>query len=305
MGADKSNPANIGIYDATAKSWSTQVITVNKFDPTNFVAILDHDSDFFYALSNGEMYNLGMNILKKANSTPIPWEDVGAPPWSTAGYQPVMALAQNHVHFLDVPGVAAGSAQIFVIHFSYFQPDAQSYGNFPATHGQTASIFLDEGVQQEFIFVPDDGSQTYVINVESNTTQTLAGPPAKDPQAVYFGAPASFVQLASTGAVSFLAYNPNTTQANAAASWNTVQNLASVAPPGSGVTGTSGTNNTQTGGSTNSSGSSGSPGSPGSSGSSNNGTSSSGKSGSGAETPSVALRMATALLFGSIALLLC
>ena len=46
------------------------------------------------------------------------------------------------------------------------QPAPQSFGNFPTTHGKTASFFLDEGVQQEFAFIPDDGSATYVINVE-------------------------------------------------------------------------------------------------------------------------------------------
>ena len=46
------------------------------------------------------------------------------------------------------------------------QPAPQSFGNFPTTHGKTASFFLNEGVQQEFAFIPDDGSATYVINVE-------------------------------------------------------------------------------------------------------------------------------------------
>jgi hypothetical protein len=66
---------------------------------------------------------------------------------------------------------------------SFFQPEAQSYGNFPATHGQATSFFQDVGVgpfpnplscpthnftqvQEEFAFIPDDGSATYIINVE-------------------------------------------------------------------------------------------------------------------------------------------
>jgi len=43
------------------------------------------------------------------------------------------------MHFLGVPGVAAG------------------------------------GVKQEFAFVPDDGSATYLINVERNSTKVLTG----------------------------------------------------------------------------------------------------------------------------------
>ena len=46
------------------------------------------------------------------------------------------------------------------------QPAPQSMGNFPTSHGKTASFFLEAGVQQEFVFIPDDGSTTYVVNVE-------------------------------------------------------------------------------------------------------------------------------------------
>ena len=46
------------------------------------------------------------------------------------------------------------------------QPAPQPMGNFPTSHGKTASFFLVEGVQQEYAFIPDDGSATYVVNVE-------------------------------------------------------------------------------------------------------------------------------------------
>ena len=46
------------------------------------------------------------------------------------------------------------------------QPAPQSMGSFPTSHGKTASFFLVEGVQQEYAFIPDDGSATYVVNVE-------------------------------------------------------------------------------------------------------------------------------------------
>ncbi|KAG6821136.1 hypothetical protein H0H93_006475 [Arthromyces matolae] len=227
LGADASSPSSIYIYDATAKSWSTQSVTTGNLDPASFDAILDHDTNVFYALSNGELYSLDMGLLKAANSTPVAWNDVQSSGLGT-DYQPVMALAQNHIHFLDVPGVAAGSAKIFVIHFSYMQPDPQPYGNFPATHGQATSFFMDSGVQQEFAFIPDDGSATYVINVETNTTQTLTGPSIKDSLATYFASTDSLVQLSSSGAVSYLAYGgANSTSANAAASWSTVSKLPS------------------------------------------------------------------------------
>jgi hypothetical protein len=69
-----------------------------------------------------------MGLLKAANSTAIPWNNVQQPDLSdgtsasptpganTAGYQPTMALAQNHIHFMGVQGLPAGSVKIFVIH---------------------------------------------------------------------------------------------------------------------------------------------------------------------------------------------
>ncbi|KAG6809942.1 hypothetical protein H0H92_013991 [Tricholoma furcatifolium] len=224
LGADSSSPSSIYIYDATALSWTEQQVETGNFNPSNFDAILDHDTNVFYALSSGEMYNLDMGLLKAANSTPLSWNDVESSGFG-ASYQPVMALAQNHIHFLDVPGDPAGSATIFVIHYSYMQPTPQAYGNFPATHGQATSFFMDTGVQQEFAFIPDDGSATYVINVETNTTQTLAGPTIKDSLATYFASTNSLVQLSSSGTVSYLPYTPGDNATNAAATWATVQTL--------------------------------------------------------------------------------
>ncbi|KIY46912.1 hypothetical protein FISHEDRAFT_46334 [Fistulina hepatica ATCC 64428] len=241
LGADADSPSDIYIYDATAESWSTQNVTTGDFDPSDFVTILDHDTNYFYALSNGELYNLNMGLLKTANSTPVVWDSVSAPAhFSTDGYRPVMALANNHIHFLDTPDSQAGYAYIFVIHYSYWQPAAQHYGDFPATHGQTTSIFQEDGVQLEFVFVPDDCSATYVIDVLTNTTQTLAAPSANDSSAVYFASPYSIVQLASTGEISYLPYVYDDNTTNAAATWSSVKSLVSV-EPSSGVSGSTST----------------------------------------------------------------
>ena len=115
MNGDASNPSAVHIFDAATKSWSTQSVTTGKFDPANFDAILDHDTNVFYALSGGELFFLDMAEMTTANSSAIAWVDVEQAPYAS-GYQPVMALAQNHVHFLDVPGTPAGDANIFVIH---------------------------------------------------------------------------------------------------------------------------------------------------------------------------------------------
>ncbi|KAN0086102.1 hypothetical protein V8E55_007236 [Tylopilus felleus] len=248
LNGDAKNPSSIYIYDATAQSWSTQAVTLGSFDTTSFDAILDHDTNVFYALSHGNMFRLDMGLLKAANSTPIAWVDAEQAPYPS-GYQPVMALAQNHVHFLDVPGVPAGSADIFVIHYSYFQPQSQAYplpngGAFPATYGQATSFFQQTDVQQEFAFIPADSSAVYVINVETNTTQQLAGPTIKDTKATYFASINSLVQLSSDGTVSFLPYQEGDTPVNAAASWSTVKPLAAAAPPSTSGGSASGTQTT-------------------------------------------------------------
>ncbi|KAF8898018.1 hypothetical protein CPB84DRAFT_1681602 [Gymnopilus junonius] len=286
LNADTANPSSIYIYDATAKSWTTQSVTTGKFDPTNFATILDHDTNVFYAYSAGELYSLDMGLLKAANSTPIPWNDVQQPDLSadsagtatpgadTAGYQPVMALAQNHIHFLGISGIPAGDAKIFVIHFSFMQPAPQNYGTaFPSTHGRAASFFLDAGVQQEFAFIPDDGSATYVINVESNTTKTLSGPSVKDPFAQYYASTSALVQLTTSGQVNFLAYNPNTTTSGG--TWSAVSKLPSAASTLGSSTSAGAGAAAPTGSGSGSSGSSGSikPTASGSSGNSSSGTS--------------------------------
>jgi len=232
---DKSNPSSIYIFNAATKSWSTQNVTTGSFDPSSFDAILDHDTNEFYALSHGELWRLDMGSLNAANSTALAWVDVEQAPYPS-GYQPVMALAENHVFFLNVPGVTAGSADIYVIHFDYFQPEAQAFptpnGTIPATYGHTASFFQSAGVQTEFAFIPSDCSATYVLNVDTNTTQVLAGPTTKDPLATYFAGIDSLVQLDSQGGVSYFPYTPNdTTGANAAAQWSKVASLATAAPP--------------------------------------------------------------------------
>lgn len=70
------------------------------------------------ALSDaGELWFLDFtNLTTAALPATIPWTDVEKAGFDTTNYSPVMALANNHVHFINVPGVAAGSADIFVIH---------------------------------------------------------------------------------------------------------------------------------------------------------------------------------------------
>lgn len=258
LNADSANPSDISIYDATAKSWSTQKVTVGSggFNPQDFVTILDHDTNVFYAYSSASLFSLDMALLKASTPTPIPWNTVQSPDLSafpataavttpqtpganTQGYAPTIALAQNHVHFMGVPGLGEGAVKVFVIHFSFMQPAPQVYGNFPNSHGKTASFFLDQGVQQEFAYIPDDGSATYVVNVETNTTKTLTGPPTTDPFASYYASTSALVQLTTDGKVAFLAYDPATTTSGG--TWTPISKLPTPSFASGGGSGSNGT----------------------------------------------------------------
>ncbi|KAJ3721417.1 hypothetical protein DFJ43DRAFT_684085 [Lentinula guzmanii] len=292
LNGDSSNPSNVHVFDPTAKSWTTQVTSGGPTD--GYSAVLDHDTNVFYVLSDsGELWFLSFeNITTAAQSSTIAWTDVEKAGFDTTNYQPVMALANNHVHFLNVPGVAAGSADIFVIHFSWFQPDPQSYGNFPAQHGQTTSIFepANDGVQLAFAYIPDDGSATYVIDVVSNTTTSMAGPSTKDSSAIYFASDAAIVQLTSSGAVNYIPYTNSSSDSSA--SWSSVKNLVSVAPTSS-ASSASGTATKSA---------SGSAASGTSTSSSSSSSTSNGASSMAAQSGSVVAGMMSALLLGTIAL---
>jgi len=104
--------------------------------------------------------------------------------------------------------------------------------NFPSTHGQVASFFQPTGVQQEFAFIPDDFSGTYIVNVETNTTQVIAAPAIKDTAATYFAGIKVLVQLDSTGGVYFLPYRQSDASTNLKSAWAPVKPIAVSYPAG-------------------------------------------------------------------------
>ena len=124
---------------------------------------------------------------------------------------------------------------------------------FPAVHGQATSFFKESGVQQEFAFIADDFSATYVINVENNSTRTLAPPAVKDAKASYVAGITSLVQLDSTGAVSFVPCTTGEYSKSSDATWSTVKALASIPPLQSSGTSTSSGPKVTNNGSTNTS----------------------------------------------------
>ena len=188
-----------------------------------------------------------MAQLNAADNTTRGWDSLGDVPFmSTINYtQPVLALAQNHIHFLNIG--QPGQADIFVIHFAYFQPEVQSYpginggSSFPSTHGQTASIFKGyDAVQTKFAFWPDDKSSTYVIDVivrryrcytylgrnadrslQSNTTSVMSSPSDKS-SSVFAASRTGLVQLTTGGNLYGIAFNPDNDTTNAQETWKRI-----------------------------------------------------------------------------------
>jgi hypothetical protein len=67
------------------------------------------------AMSKGNLYSVEMLERKAATADPIAWTVTNPPNFDVSNYKPVMALAQNHIHFLDTEA-GEGNAHIFVIH---------------------------------------------------------------------------------------------------------------------------------------------------------------------------------------------
>ncbi|CAE6437755.1 unnamed protein product [Rhizoctonia solani] len=233
INADNAQPSAIHIYDATLQTWSTQQTTVPPgLDPTSMVAILDHDTNVFFALSKGNLYSVEMLERKAATAEAVAWGASNPPNFDASNYKPVMALAQNHIHFLDTEG--EGLARIFVIHFAYWQPEIQYYapannaGTFPKKHGQVASFFTgDTQAQKKWAFIPDDLSGTYISDINSNTTTVFPGPPASpgfasNPTGLmgrFAASPGALVYLSPANELHYIGVDQNNIVASVANPW--------------------------------------------------------------------------------------
>jgi hypothetical protein len=236
----------VHIFNYDQLSWSTQQISADGTDPATLDAILDRDTNVFFALSNSQLYELQMGALTQANGSTLGWEYVDAPAFAQNGAypSPVMALAQNHIHFLNV-GQAAEVA-IFVIHYAFMQPNLQTFAplenggqGFPSVHGETASIFKGfSEVQQQFAFIPDDGSATYIFDAivrglisvgyngltprcQANTTQKIQAPTNRS-TVMIAASQQELVQMTTSGEVYWIPINPNNSAANYGATWSQI-----------------------------------------------------------------------------------
>ena len=278
--------------------------------------MLDHDTNVIFTLTSGSgasMYQLDLSSVQaSASNSPLAWDAVTAPSFSTDGYTPVAAQASNHINYFGVPGTAAGSADIFIVHFALFQEQAQSYPTansgtaFPDSAGQAISIpNSGDAPPYQMVFVPNDFSNSYVVTHWTdpgnylttntapmalslvNSTQILPAPTSKDPLAAYAASPESLVQIDSNGDIYYIS--------NAVGSDYTVQSGASwqkLSYTLSGVSGSGSSSNSTTSASPSGSASAGASGSAtsGSSASrsatSASGAAASGSSSAGASTPS-------------------
>ncbi|TIB65178.1 hypothetical protein E3P78_00703 [Wallemia ichthyophaga] len=225
LNVEKSEPNSVYILDFDNKEWtkkSAELTDDDKPSLDNLEAVLDHDTNVWYGLDGDTLYSLEMGDESLIPNDTLTWNVVEQPPFTTDDYNPVIGLASNHLHFIDVPGADPGEAHLFVIHYSYFQPEAQKYGDWNQQHGKTASVFKsDNEWQTKFWFIPDSGENSYLIDVESNTTTTFDGPTKKDKKADYASTQDTLVQLTSTSELYYLDFSEEDS-----AEWKQVENTA-------------------------------------------------------------------------------
>ncbi|WWC60080.1 uncharacterized protein I303_102643 [Kwoniella dejecticola CBS 10117] len=233
VGGDSSDLSKIYVYNFASDSWSTQTTSGAPSDLGNSrsSSVLDHDTNVIYTLTTSSgLYQLDMSsVTNSAQSSALAWEAVENSSFSVDGYSVTATQAANHIFYFGVPNTAAGSANVFVVHYAYFQPDAQAFSGssqFPDTAGQAISIpTSSDSVPYSMVFVPNDFSNTYIATHWTdlgdysktddapfatnliNSTQTLAAPTSQDKTASYAASPYDLVQIDSTGAIYYYA-NP-------------------------------------------------------------------------------------------------
>lgn len=69
LNADTTQPSNLHIFNFNSQTWSTQQIDASGTDPNSLVAILDRNTNVFFALSGSSLYELQMDGLREADGT--------------------------------------------------------------------------------------------------------------------------------------------------------------------------------------------------------------------------------------------
>ncbi|WVW79922.1 hypothetical protein I302_101892 [Kwoniella bestiolae CBS 10118] len=231
VGSDSSDLSKIYVYNFASDSWSTQTTSGAPTDlgNTRSASVLDHDTNVLFTLTTSSgLYQLDMSsVTNSASSSALSWEAVENSSFSVDGYSVTATQAANHIFYFGVPNTAAGSANVFVVHYAYFQPDAQKFSGsaqFPDTAGQAISIPTEsDSVPYSMVFVPNDFSNTYIATHWTdlgdysittgapfatdliNSTQTIAAPTSQDKTASYAASPYDLVQIDSNGDIYYYA----------------------------------------------------------------------------------------------------
>ncbi|ODN80723.1 hypothetical protein L202_02885 [Cryptococcus amylolentus CBS 6039] len=246
LGADSSDLSSVYIYDFSGDSWSTQTTSSAPSDIGNSrsSSVYDHDTSVIYTLTTGSgLYQLDLSsVTTSASSDAVAWEAVENSSFSVDGYTVTAAAAANHIFYFGVPDTAAGSANVFVVHYAYFQPDAQAFNGtaFPDTAGQAISVpSSSNDVPYSMVFIPNDFSNTYIATHWTNlgdyssmddvpfstdlinSTQTLAAPTSQDETASYAASPGAIVQINAAGEIYYLSNPINSDYTvSSSASWS-------------------------------------------------------------------------------------
>ncbi|KAI8618596.1 hypothetical protein BC830DRAFT_1107915 [Chytriomyces sp. MP71] len=185
LNADSSlGPSALHVYSISRRSWTlVRLQGADQLDPTSFAASLDHDTNVIYAYSKGQVLGLGNldseNISKVSDSSSITmswWPAAGnSQPFAGTYNAPVVGQGTNHLHYFNAPGLLAGQAYIFVIHYAWWQPAPQTYGTFLQSPSQTTYIPKSGSAPSDFAYIPDDGVHIYLISTHTNTTATFPG----------------------------------------------------------------------------------------------------------------------------------
>ncbi|KAL1410226.1 hypothetical protein Q8F55_004231 [Vanrija albida] len=245
IGADAADATSVYIYDIVGDKWSKQTTSGGPTSVGNSrsSAVLDHDTNVLFTISD-TAYSLDLGLITNTAAGTAAWTTVGTPPFPVADYKGTAALASNHILYFGVPSTPAGSANLFVIHYNYFQPQAQAYpavggSNFPDSAGQTTSFLVQNNtVPYQVLYVPNDFSNSYVVthytdpasfNVTTgspmpasliNSTQILPPPTSKDTNAAYAASDSSIVQIDTKGDIYYIANAVSSWQVAPGASWS-------------------------------------------------------------------------------------
>ncbi|CAK9786521.1 hypothetical protein CC85DRAFT_283117 [Cutaneotrichosporon oleaginosum] len=229
--SQNSNAMYVLGADSSDASWSKQVTTgaPDVLQNSRSASILDHNTNVIYTVGPANMVSLDFGAVTNTAAGALAWQVVGTPQIASQNYRVTAAAASNHINYYGVPGTPAGSTNMFVVHYSYWQPQPAAYTavggrNFPAQSGQAVSLLTPNSTLPPYqnLFVPDDFSGAYIVTHYTadwswndtrsapmavnliNSTQALPAPTAQDKEASYACSDTDCVQIDTQGNIYYI-----------------------------------------------------------------------------------------------------